>query len=135
MVITEKNYKHIDIAYEMWKQGYVLKNCSPSGAIEAYNLFIKMYEEGTIKTVNDFIQWMFVNEPEMLYDEAAEEERYRRENEPRIREFFAKHIEGKTWEEIDPQDWDFYSDWHKDVFGFRPHAIVCGTYVSPHREV
>lgn len=27
-------------------------------------------------------------------------------------------------------DWDWYSDWHKDVFGFRPHGMVCGQYVS-----
>lgn len=29
-------------------------------------------------------------------------------------------------------DWDWYSDWHKDVFGFRPHGMVCGQYVSPY---
>ena len=29
-------------------------------------------------------------------------------------------------------DWDWYSDWHKDVFGFRPHGMVCGQYVNPH---
>ena len=29
-------------------------------------------------------------------------------------------------------DWDWYSDWHKDVFGYRPHGMVCGEYVNPH---
>ena len=29
-------------------------------------------------------------------------------------------------------DWDWYSDWHKDVFGFRPHGMVCGQYVNSH---
>ena len=29
-------------------------------------------------------------------------------------------------------NWDWYSDWHKDVFGYRPHGLVCGQYVNPH---
>lgn len=132
MKITEQNRKHLDIGYEMWKQGYALRDYSTSGQIKAYRLCMDLYEQGEIKTVDDFIQWMFVNEPEMLYDEAAEEKRYREENEPKIREYFAEHFEGKTWDNIDPERWDFYSDWHKDVFGFRPHGIVCGVYVSPH---
>lgn len=133
MVITEQNRKHLDIGYEMWKQGYELKDCGPSGQIKAYHLCMDLYEQGKIKTVDDFIQWMFVNEPEMLYDRVAEEQRYREENEPKIREYFHKYIEGRTFSQIDPHDWDFYSDWHKDVFGYRPHGIVCGEYVSPHR--
>lgn len=28
--------------------------------------------------------------------------------------------------------WSSYSDWHKDVFGFRPHGMVCGEYINPH---
>ena len=133
MVITEQNRKHLDIGYEMWKQGYALKDCSPSGQIKAYQLCVDLYEQGKIKTVDDFIQWMFVNEPEMLYDQEAEERRYREENEPKIREYFAKYIQGRTFDKIDPNDWDFYSDWHKDVFGYRPHGIVCGEYVNPHK--
>jgi hypothetical protein len=133
MVITEQNLKHLDIGYEMWKQGYALEDCSPSGQIKAYQLCVDLYEQGKIKTVDDFIQWMFVNEPEMLYDQEAEERRYREENEPKIREYFAKYIQGRTFDKIDPNDWDFYSDWHKDVFGYRPHGIVCGEYVNPHQ--
>ena len=133
-----ENYKNIQIGYELWKQGYALKDCSPSGEMKAYKLWIELYENGTVNSVYEFIQHLFVEEPEMLYDEAAEEERYRRENEPKIREYFSKYFEGKTWEEIGNDEelierWDWYSDWHKDVFGYRPHAIVCGTYVSPHR--
>lgn len=56
---------------------------------------------------------------------------YKEDNEPKIREFFHERIEGKAWEEIDSADWDFYSDWHKDVFGYRPHGIVCGEYIKP----
>jgi hypothetical protein len=45
----------------------------------------------------------------------------------------SKYIEGKTWEEIDQDTWGWYSDWHKEVFGYRPHGIVCGEYIDPHR--
>ena len=48
------------------------------------------------------------------------DERYREENHERFDALYAKHIEGKEWEDIDPEIWDFYSDWHKDMYGFRP---------------
>lgn len=50
-------------------------------------------------------------------------ERYREENQAAFDAFYAKHIKGKSWEEIHPEDWSFYSDWHKDMFGFRPKHI------------
>ena len=34
-----------------------------------------------------------------------------------------------------PDDWGFYSDWHKDVYGYRPHGMVCGVYINPHTGV
>lgn len=47
------------------------------------------------------------------------------------------YFEGKSWENIVNNNelyerWGFYSDWHKDVFGYRPHGVVCGKYVSPY---
>ena len=51
------------------------------------------------------------------------DERYRAENQAAFDAFYAKHIEGKSWEEIDPEAWSFYSDWHKDMYGFRPRHI------------
>ena len=51
------------------------------------------------------------------------DERYREESQADFDEFYKSHIEGKSWEEIDPEDWQFYSDWHKDMFGFRPKSI------------
>lgn len=51
------------------------------------------------------------------------DERYREENQSAFDAFYAKHIEGKSWEEIDPEAWDLYSDWHKDMYGFRPHHV------------
>jgi hypothetical protein len=48
------------------------------------------------------------------------DERYREENQSAFDAFYAKHIKGKRWEDIDPEAWDFYSDWHKDMYGYRP---------------
>lgn len=68
---------------------------------------------------------------------AEEDERYRRENEPKLREYFNKWFAGKSWEEIRNNEelydnWGYYSDWHKDCFGYRPHGVVCGEYVRPY---
>lgn len=62
------------------------------------------------------------------YDEyckarVVQDERYRERNQSAFDAFYAKHIEGKTWEEIDPEDWGFYSDWHKDMYGYRPRHV------------
>lgn len=51
------------------------------------------------------------------------DERYREENQAKFDAFYEKHIKGKKREEIDPENWDFYSDWHKDMYGFRPRYI------------
>lgn len=48
------------------------------------------------------------------------DERYRAENEYDFKRFYNEHISGRDWEEIDPEAWDYYSDWHKDMYGFRP---------------
>lgn len=128
----ERNYKNTDIGYELWDRGYSLTNYGMSGQKEAYDFYIGLYENGTVKSVDEFLAWMLKERPDMVYNQVEADMRYREENEPKIREYFAKHFEGKTWKEIDPERWDFYSDWHKDVFGYRPHAIVCGIYVNPH---
>ena len=51
------------------------------------------------------------------------DERYRAENQTAFNAFYEKHIKGRTWEEIDQEAWDFYSDWHKDMYGYRPRTI------------
>lgn len=51
---------------------------------------------------------------------AIEQEECRERELPEITKYFEEHIKGKKWEDINPDTWDFYSDWHKDVFGFRP---------------
>jgi hypothetical protein len=51
------------------------------------------------------------------------DEIYREENQESFDKFVDEHIRGKSREEIDPDDWSFYSDWHKDMYGFRPRRI------------
>lgn len=51
------------------------------------------------------------------------DERYRERNQVEFDAFYDKHIKGKSWEEIDPEAWQCYSDWHKDMYGFRPKSI------------
>lgn len=51
------------------------------------------------------------------------DERYREANQPSFDAFYKKYIEGKTWEEIDPDTLQTYSDWHKEMYGFRPKSI------------
>lgn len=47
-----------------------------------------------------------------------------------LRAYFDQYIANGN---PDPDRWSWYSDWHKDVYGYRPHGIVCGVYVNPHR--
>jgi len=56
-----------------------------------------------------------------------EDEKKAHQNEiDKITKYFNEEIsQGKG-------DWDWYSDWHKDVFGFRPHGMVCGQYINSH---
>ena len=57
-------------------------------------------------------EWSRLNE--------LEQEEYRSRELPEITKYFETYIKGKTWEELDRERWNWYSDWHKDVFGFRP---------------
>lgn len=47
--------------------------------------------------------------------------------EIKLRNYFDKYIDTDN---PDYDSWDFYCDWHKDVYGFRPKGLICGTYVS-----
>lgn len=49
--------------------------------------------------------------------------RYKEENEKPLHDFYLKHIAGKSIEEIDAEDWEWYSDYHKDVYGYRPRMV------------
>ena len=49
------------------------------------------------------------------------------EDRAKIRAFFDEHMRDGWCDD----DWDFYSDWHKELYGYRPHGFVCGEYVKP----
>ena len=46
--------------------------------------------------------------------------RYREDNQERFDAYYEEHIKGKAWNEIEPERWEFYSDWHKEMYGYRP---------------
>lgn len=50
------------------------------------------------------------------------DERYREENQEQFDAFYEKNIKDKNCSEIDDDTWSFYSDWHKDMFGYRPRS-------------
>ena len=50
-----------------------------------------------------------------------EQEEYCAANEKPLQEFYEKNIKGKSGWELDcSPEWDWYSDWYKDVYGVRP---------------
>ena len=85
-----------------------------------------------IRELSDALWFAEGEEYDKLYVEycelnAEDHREYREENETKIRAFFEQHIKGKTWETVDRDRFDFYSDWHKDVFGRRPRTLeYCG---------
>lgn len=79
---------------------------------------VKRFQELTRMMMLDICTKAAESEYWMLSN--LEHEEYRKENEPKLIQFYKEHIEGKKWEDIRQEDWDWYSDWHKDVYGFRP---------------
>lgn len=55
--------------------------------------------------------------------EAILDAEYYAENIDRFNAWCKEHIWGKAWDDIDPETLDFYSDWHKDMYGYRPHRF------------
>lgn len=51
-----------------------------------------------------------------------------RSEEARLQAYFDDH-QANGWTD---DDLSWYSDWHKDVYGYRPHGAVCGRYINPH---
>lgn len=60
---------------------------------------------------------------EYSYISAVLDDRYREENQEAFNKFYKENIEGKKWEEIDDDTWQWYSDWHKDMYGYRPRHM------------
>ena len=129
------NYNmQMDVEYELWERGYRInnKNFSINKFVEILNA-----EENERFLLEEILNNLLETNPDWFINIEEEEDKYREENEPKVREIFEKYFQGRTWEEIKNNEelyerWGFYSDYHKDVFGYRPHDIVCGVYVSPY---
>lgn len=101
-----------------------------------YVWFAKIGQSVSVKDFDELVD-VVMNHPARQNKALADEQAYVTENEPKLRAYFKKYFEGKTWEQIRSDEelwerWGGYSDWHKDVYGYRPHAVVCGVYVNPH---
>lgn len=55
--------------------------------------------------------------------EYVRDERRKMKDENAFYDFYEEHIEGKDMDEIDEEDWEYYSDWHKELYGCRPKMI------------
>ena len=55
---------------------------------------------------------------------AIRDREYRETHEHDLQQFFDRYIKGKAWDEINPEDWSYYSDYHKEVYGFRPKTTL-----------
>lgn len=122
---------------------------------ELANALVVGFESWTDKELNELYSRLSKGMDMVYYDDKISEEhkaltekaywtvtaetdnRYRKEQEPKIRKFFMENFNGKSWNDIKADEelydnWGWYSDWHKDVFGYRPHDVVCGVYVSPY---
>lgn len=58
----------------------------------------------------------------VLYE--LEDEEYYAENIDEFNRWEEEHILSRSYDEITAEDWGFYSDWHKDMFGYRPHGLL-----------
>lgn len=81
--------------------------------------------------LNELYQILDLQAGDEEWDKAYEEysklmdiqnERYRMKNQKAFDTFYKERIKGKKLEEINPNDWSYYSDWHKDMYGFRPRV-------------
>ena len=95
-----------------------------------YNLLTDEELSERIKKLGDMMEMM--NPCDDAWDEAYREyfamvdvqnERYRKANQSDFDAFYEKNIKGKSINEIDPETWSWYSDWHKDMYGHRPRHI------------
>lgn len=116
-----------------------MKNGDKISIDDLYGYYVYFSKIGKCTRAEDFddLVDIVMNHPAKQNEVLAEEQRYFAENEPKLRAYFSKYFEGKTWEEIRQDEelysrLDFYSDWHKNVYGYRPHGIVCGEYINPH---
>ena len=78
------------------------------------------------------IPWMGSSSIDQLVHEINEHASLKAElddERAKLRAYFDKH-QKDGW---DDDSWSWYSDWHKDCYGYRPHGYVCGEYIEPYK--
>lgn len=75
------------------------------------------YESDPIYQYKDIIEDMYW---ELDY---IESDAYRKAYNDKFRAFEREHVHGTIFVG-DDEDYGFYSDWHKDMYGYRPHFIT-----------
>lgn len=113
---TENGTKDCTIHMNKSGDAITISPCNYTGEVEYFLIYCSIPCSGreTWEETAKFI---------MEYDKHLQEQA---EEEKKIREYFEEHSKNNTI------DWSWYSDWHKDVFGYRPHGNVCGVYINPH---
>ena len=109
-----------DVGYMLWEMGYRAVNRQVEKDI------VEMLEDVHPTRVKNTLAKLIEAIPYWFIDEIEEQEAYVEENLPKLNEYYSTHFANKTRAEILASEelmshWDFYSDWHKDVHGFRPH--------------
>ena len=112
---TSNFTKPCKLTMKVDNQQIIVNPCNYTGTPEYF--LVDGFESTGFNTIEDVAE----------YINNYEKHKSRHEKEiSEITKYFNEEIlQGKG-------DWDWYSDWHKDVFGYRPHGKVCGKYVSPY---
>ena len=115
---TEVGTKDCTITMKCDGQKITIQPCISCGRTEYFLVY--SFEQTGFNTLEKVASYI---------DNYEEHKKRQLREEEKIRKYFNEEIsKGKG-------DWDWYSDWHKDVFGFRPHGMVCGQYVNPYAIV
>ena len=92
---------------------------------------IKDFSEVEYYLVDGDLPWMGGNTLEKVLEQINGHSKLvaeQKNEEAEIRAYFDEH-QKNGWSD---ESWSWYSDWHKDVYGYRPHGRVCGEYVRPY---
>lgn len=73
------------------------------------------YEAEEARDAEERAYWARIEEEERAY--------YERNYKP-FQAWAEEHIYNKCYDEITPEDYSLFSDWHKDLFGVRPHYYL-----------
>lgn len=97
-------------------------------AKHAHEVLVQEYmHDYSLSELLDMIGYGYEDEPAIIeaYErlDAEFQRQYYEENVDKLWDFYHTYIEGKAASDIDPEDWDWFSDYHKDVYGFRPHFL------------